>query len=616
MSNLETVMIPRSLTDLEGAVFEHCPKVESIYLEESEPEKGVFDLSYVLKISAYCFDGCKELQKVIFSEDLEQESIGIETFKNCTGLTVFTVPAMITKIDRSAFLNCENLTEVIFELDAAIDPKAFEGCTSLKTFRGYTDSEAESFAVSHGIDFLYPCSVALRMVGSKKLVENIEVIAGQSLKNFEVGGDICLLYTDPEGENPYDMNTPIKETTTLYAKPVYRLSNLKVRDGESLGLRASFALISGEGNDIYRIAAAGALASRDRGTSGALLTRSMSYIKEQIFLGDGIETVPHISLPNSGDLFTFCATGFEGETGLIAERCAEKLSFRGYLILENRKTGEQFTFYTKMISASLYELAQSDSFAPETLKNLTECERSPLTRKEMLANVEKVTLGEMKTLLRGSPEDIEDIEFFDDYLAEQYERTGDVPAIIRFDVNTLFDLGLGTETALKALAGEIEEYSMSGGSVLLRLRPGNPTNEGTTGGRLNVKDWEYVLTEGTPQQNAFLVQLGRTGMLIQFLKEKGVTVYLSFMPDIATENRWWCAPSEKGGDTEEAKQRYRALWEIAVPYLEEDCALGNIIWIYEGGEGGEEYYPGTEYADLYGSDFESSSGKTTLSQMK
>ena len=105
-------------------------------------------------------------------------------------------------------------------------------------------------------------------------------------------------------------------------------------------------------------------------------------------------------------------------------------------------------------------------------------------------------------------------------------------------------------------------------------------------------------------------------MLVQFLKEEGVTVFVSLLPDISTENRWWCAPSEKGGDVEEVKIRYRELWKMCADYMEKDCSLSNIIWIFEGGENGEDYYPGSDYADIYGSDFESSGGKLTLSMVK
>lgn len=613
MVNLERIMIPRSLTEFKGAVFEHAVKLESIYLDGTEPQKGVFDLSFVQSIAAYCFDGCKALERVIFSEELKNESIETETFKGCTSLVTFTVPRMITNIAKNAFLDCERLTEVIFEQDASIHQRAFDGCNSLKTFRGANDSEAEQFAASHGIEFLYPCSVALRSVGSKKLIGYTDVIAGQGLKSFSVGGDICLLYTDPEGTVAYNVNDPITETTTLYARPVYRLTSLSVRADGAVGLRAAFGLISKEGNGDYEIVAAGALASKDRGTSNALLERSMNYIEDRVFYGEGVTESSHVLLPSSGTLYTLCATGFEDEDGYISERLGEKLCFRGYLTVRDRKSGEEITFYTDMRSASLYELGASQGI--EEISKHTECEKAPATRREMLETVERIEMGELGVLLAGEPT-VKDIDFFNDYLAKQYDETGDAPALVRFDVNHLFDLDLGTEKDLKALAAEIREYASEGGSVLLRLRPDNPTSEGTSGGRLSGSDWQDLFVTGTPQRIALLRQLGQTGMLIQFLKEEGVCVYVNLMQDIASENKWWCAPTEKGGDTDEAKIRYKNLWKDIVTYFEVDCSLDNIVWVYEGGNESEEYYPGSDFADIYGSSFESSSGKTTLSQMK
>lgn len=612
MTSLRTVMLPNTVSSFEGAVFEHCGKLESIYIEGNMPEPGVFDLSNVKNISAYCFDGCASAERFIFSEDSEQETFGAETFKNCKGLTSFTVPAYITKIEKNAFLGCENLTEVIFDQDAAIDSRAFEGCRSLKSFRGFADSSAESYANEHSIEFLYPCTVALRMVGSKKLIKNVQVIAGKGLDNFEIDGKVCFLYKDPQGTIAYDMDEPIRDTTTLYALPIYRIMDISLRKGDKLGLKADFALSETEGNDIYRIVTAGALASKDRGTSKAELNLSMNYIFHKDFLSEGSE---YICLPRSGKVFNFCATGFQDENGFIAERCGENIYFRGYLTLENKKNGSRYTFYTEMLHASLYEKALSDEDAPNELKSLEGCIREPLKKDEMLNIVEKIALGEVKTLLSGTPE-IKDIGFFHRHLAEKYDAGGDVPALVRFDVGELFDLGLGRENELKTLASQIAEYSAAGGSILLYLRPCNPINSGSLGGRLADNEWEAVFTDNSPQKNAYLKELGKTGMLIQFLKEEGVCVYVSLMPEVANDYRWWCSPSEKGGDTAPVQQYYRDLWEMTVPYFEEDCSLDNIIWIFEGGEKSDEYSPGTGFADIYGTEFESSGGKTVLSEIR
>ncbi|MBR6602887.1 MAG: hypothetical protein IKK94_02595 [Clostridia bacterium] len=115
---------------------------------------------------------------------------------------------------------------------------------------------------------------------------------------------------------------------------------------------------------------------------------------------------------------------------------------------------------------------------------------------------------------------------------------------------------------------------------------------------------------------AYRRNLGKCGMLLQFLKEEGTCVYLCLMPEIASDNRWWSAASEKGGDMTAVIPHYRALWELTVPYYNEDCSLDNIIWVFEGGEDAGEYLPNMEFVDVCGSEFESSKGTTKLSEIK
>ncbi len=615
MENLEQIMLPYSLTSLSGAIFEHCRALKSLYYSGNEPQDGVFDVSTVKKISAYCFDGCQGMKSIIFSDDLENESIGAETFKGCTGLTEFTVPACITSIEKNAFLGCENLTEVIFELDAAIDRRAFTDCDSLERFRGFADSRAEEFAINNKLDFLYPCQVAIRLVGSKRLLTNIGVIAGQGLDDFSVMGSVCLFYKDPEGNEPYDMKAPITETTTLYALPILRNISLFPIEGEKAGLAALYSLASTPENDIFRVVSAGAVASKDRGTSYALITKDTSFTYDIPFFGEGAKKESFAALPGADMLYSATAVGFEDEAGeLISERVGEKLFFRGYAVIENKKTGERAVSYTDMISGSLYECGSA--IGSDRISALTECERAPFTRDEMLGTTERIALGEMSPLFRGEIE-MKDENFFRDHLESYYSSEGDVPAIIKFDPDDFFELGV-SEEKIRRLALEIKEYSEAGGSVMLNLRPYNPANfnGSTTDGRLGARDWSDLFDRTTPTSMAYFRNLGKCGMLLQFLKEEGVSVYLCLMPEVASDSRWWSAPAEKGGDMAAVAQYYRAVWEMTVPYYTEDCSLDNIIWVFEGGEDADEYLPGMNFVDICGSEFESATGKTYLSDIK
>ncbi len=620
LKQLREVEIPVTLKVLGVAAFEHCNGLSSIYISGNEPKEGVFDLSGITEAHNYCFDGCAKMSEVIFSDKYEYDTIGTETFKNCTNLKSITVPHSVKKIEKNAFLDCERLEEVIFELDAEIHRDAFKNCKALKSFRGFTDSAAESFAKNAGINFLYPCRVAIRRVGTKELMENIEVVAGQPLERMEFCGAVCLLYDDPEGKVPHDMSASISETTTVYADPIYIIRDaLLAAEGEYLGMRCLFSAAELEGNSIYSISELGAIASLDRGTSGAYLTREMDFTDSTVFFdkeGASVKGVPYLE---GGRSYSFCAVGFEdGGGSLLAKRCDTRLYFRGYAVIEDRKSGESYTFYTDMISATLRGTADGAYIANETIDDAVERisalpapEALIKTKEELKELAISANEGSSMSLLAGSPA-TESKSFFGEFLESEYNKNGDVPALIRFDVNSYSDAGYGSEENIRALSRDIAEYARAGGNILLHLRPDNPLNGETTGGRLNPKDWENTMTPGTPQYKTLMRELGITGMLIQFLKKEGVNVYVVLLPEIASEYRWWCAPTERGGDTEDVKRYYKELWNLCAAYLEEDCSLDNIIFVYEGGNEADEYFPGKTYCHVFGSLFESSSGKVTL----
>ncbi len=619
---MKTIEIPYSLSVFSGVVFEYCENLSSIYLSGNEPKEGVFDLSGIKSFGAYCFDGCRYLTTPILSEELSQETIGAETFKNCKGLTSFTVPAVITKIEKNAFLGCENLSEVIFELDASIDKRAFNNCKALRTMRGLSDSKAEKFALDNGIEFLYPCRVAIRAVGTKKLIENVDVIAGQSLKNFVADGKVCLMYTDPEGKDVYTM-TPIDRTTTLYVKPIYGISEIRIKYQEGLKLGVDLSLAENIENSAFKLVEAGAIASRDRGTSEAEIGLNMSRIYSTVFYENG-KLQGGISLPGDREGFGFFACGFEGEEGEpLSERCFEKLYFRGYLVIQDKNSGEKYTFYTDMKGSSIYEEAKKVSRGEagayslseveymSTLPELCGAERRPRNAKELLSLVEQIEMGEHPILFSGEPA-INDADFFDVYLAEQYEKNGSIPAMMRFDVTDIFDIGLGNEKVLRALAKDIAQYSEFGGSVMLYLRPGNPSSNASTGGKLSSQEWEYTFSDPSPYRNALLSELGKTGMLLQFLKEEGVTVFVNLLPEINSEKVWWCASAFEGDSQEDRISRYTRLFKECSEYLYEECSLDNIIFVFEGGDSGNDYFPGKDHADVSGTAFESSKGSFVL----
>ena len=79
-------------------------------------------------IDSIAFSGCEKLQKVVFSEGVEEIRYG--AFQDCVGLTAIAFPASIRVIFDNAFRGCRGLREVHFfswGIKEILD-NAFAGC--------------------------------------------------------------------------------------------------------------------------------------------------------------------------------------------------------------------------------------------------------------------------------------------------------------------------------------------------------------------------------------------------------------------------------------------------------------------------------------------------------
>lgn len=143
------IVIPASVTEIEGSAFQGCTQLESVtFAEGSELSSiGTYAFDYcpsleeivipasVTSIGKKGFSGCRSLKKITFAEGSELSSIGIYAFYNCTSLEEIVIPASVGTIGEYAFYDCENLKKVTFENDSQlneIQDYAFQGCTSLE----------------------------------------------------------------------------------------------------------------------------------------------------------------------------------------------------------------------------------------------------------------------------------------------------------------------------------------------------------------------------------------------------------------------------------------------------------------------------------------------------
>ena len=108
------------LEEIESDAFAYLPKLESFTFPKT-----------VKTIKTNAFRGCSGMKTAEFPSDADIEVIGQGAFADC-GLTKFTVPKNVTKIDREAFNKCTALTVVdISEKTTDISPEAFKGCSKL-----------------------------------------------------------------------------------------------------------------------------------------------------------------------------------------------------------------------------------------------------------------------------------------------------------------------------------------------------------------------------------------------------------------------------------------------------------------------------------------------------
>ncbi len=139
--NLTYVEIPATVTHIGAHAFDNCAtKSDNPYYE------GYWGLSTVLfenlavNIGDYAFNGCKNLQKVLWDGEALPDSmgtIGAYVFNDCESLSLLPgdfSSAVINKLEPYAFANFNGVRELILPADLeTIGDHAFDGCSNLSS---------------------------------------------------------------------------------------------------------------------------------------------------------------------------------------------------------------------------------------------------------------------------------------------------------------------------------------------------------------------------------------------------------------------------------------------------------------------------------------------------
>ena len=113
-TNIISVVIPESVTNIEYDIFAGCASLTSIKVDEKNP---VYDSrnncnAIILTATNELMVGC---QATIIPSSVE--IVGYSAFFKCTNLTSIFIPASVNIVDRDAFYKCENLTSIKVDIN-------------------------------------------------------------------------------------------------------------------------------------------------------------------------------------------------------------------------------------------------------------------------------------------------------------------------------------------------------------------------------------------------------------------------------------------------------------------------------------------------------------------
>lgn len=630
MTNLTHLEITENLTGITGACFEASSKFGCIYMRGETPVEGHLDLTNIKRLGSYTFDACRGVKTVEFAEYTSTTYLGAELFKNCTNLHTVKLPLNLKEVRKYTFRNCDSLKNIVFYSDAKINELAFYECSNLESITGLRGSEAQAFAEANGIAFKLPNVLSVYLDG--ELLDEVDVVDSAYLYPQLIGGKICMLYTDESCTVPFDYSLRIYADANLYAKELVSHAGFMVRVSDYNGLRSIYNLNMEEskGNSLYNIKSMGSISSLERNLRG---TTTMTYNDKHIFLNsmitDNTLTGKLTSYP-SGSMaqFAHTATGYEENDAVNAKSATEPLYFRCFVVLEDKNTGKTYEIYTDCISATLKDkcektmIAGSDLLKEEELNfikipaNITYNRDALYTKDDLMAYMNAM-YDDIDHILYGQHIDISRVDAFADYMANFKDETGDYPAVAGIDQGTINGADL-TEEEKAIFRADLVEYAKRGGIISISFHMDNPTDESLyCRGSLGMGEaFDALMTEGTETNDSLMRSLATAAETLQYLEDAGVPVLWRPLHEMNGGWFWWCTVQK--GKVLDGEYVAR-LWRYYYDYLEVQCGLDNLIWVYSpnytnntsttsGTQHVMHCYPGDEYVDIVGCDWYTSTG--------
>ncbi len=185
--------IPANLFNSTGGA-EGAPKISWVEF------KSINNVNLCSKVGDYAFAYCDYLYSVAFASGANLHTIGDYAFAYCRQLAMINITAGVTAVGKSAFINCESVTEVVFNATdfyvAVEDNAPFEGVGVSEGYKLSVSAKAKSIPAhlfeksARLISISYGADCILENIGQKAFEDCTgltEVTVPQSVKTIDEG---------------------------------------------------------------------------------------------------------------------------------------------------------------------------------------------------------------------------------------------------------------------------------------------------------------------------------------------------------------------------------------------------------------------------------------------
>lgn len=133
-SEITEFTIPNTIEEISTGAFSGLAKLKKVVIEDNSELKA---------LPTGCFSNCSSLITVDFGKNSKIKTIKSGAFRNCSKLTAIDIPKSVTLIENSAFYNCTSISSVVIPAGVVnIGAKAFYGWTSDQTI--YIEGRTEA----------------------------------------------------------------------------------------------------------------------------------------------------------------------------------------------------------------------------------------------------------------------------------------------------------------------------------------------------------------------------------------------------------------------------------------------------------------------------------------